>query len=696
MDEDYSIYTGVVRKFAIPDYVLFAITLLVSAGIGVFYALWDRRHNTPEEFLLGGHKMHVIPVAMSLMVTFVSSLTMLGYPAEMYNYNTMFWWLAVSFVLAIGGSLLVFIPFFYRLGVTSTFEYLEMRFNKTVRLLGSVMMIFQTWLYMAFLLYAPSLSLNAVTGINLWGCVVGMGVVVTFYTTLGGMKAVLWTDTFQAGVIVTGLIAIIIKGLSVQGGIYNVWSVATNRSRIVFDDFSVDPKVRHSVWSMVIGAGLFWTALYGVNQSQVQRCLSCPSVRKARLAMLLSFPGLVIIVCMACLLGVIMFAFYADCDPIKFGLIDKSDQLVPLYVMDTLGTLHGLPGIFVSAIVSASLSSLSSGLNALSAITYSDLMMGLGWRSSSAFHSTVVSKLLVAGYGVGAMGLAWVVAQLGGILQALYIVFGLLSGPLLGVFTLGMFFPWANAWGALVGQVVSTAFMCWVGLGAFVHQVRTPMSPTSTLLCNWTALATTPTPNTLNTTLSTTATITSTTITTLLNTTEVADTVSDVGVLEPLYRMSYMWYTGLGMIIVWFVGLLVSFITGATKPESLKPGLICPLLDVLMPCLPRSWRTPFYCGVDRSKDDVPAVKNSEVSAEELSRLVPTQCQTVITITGGTAENNNTENKEMGDKDDDGINKENEIEDGDKSTQNKANVVKDEHIQNGAAVDACVRESNTYL
>ncbi|KAL8576728.1 hypothetical protein ACOMHN_025201 [Nucella lapillus] len=235
-DNDYSIYTGQIKKFAVLDYVLFGCTLMVSVGIGIFYALWDRRKNTPEEFLLGGHNMHVVPVAMSLMVTFVSPLTMLGYPAEMYLYNTMFWWLAGCFVIAIGGSVLIFIPFFCKLGVTSTFEYLEMRFNKAVRLLGSVMMIFQTWMYMAFLLYAPSLSLNAVTGINLWGCVAAMGAVVTFYTTLGGMKAVLWTDTFQAGVIVAGLVAIVIRGVTVQGGIHNVWEIANNRSRILFDE----------------------------------------------------------------------------------------------------------------------------------------------------------------------------------------------------------------------------------------------------------------------------------------------------------------------------------------------------------------------------------------------------------------------------------------------------------------------------
>nr|KAG5697884.1 hypothetical protein BaRGS_017141 [Batillaria attramentaria] len=227
---EYSINTGVVRKFGTVDYVLFVLTLLISAGIGVFYAIWDRKRNTTQEFLLGGKKMNIFPVAMSLMVTFMSALTLLGNPAEIYNYNTMFWWLIVAFMVAMPGAAFIFIPFYYKLGVTSTFEYLEMRFNKPVRLLSSSLLILQTLLYMAFLLYAPSLALNAVTGINLWGSVVGMGFV-------GGMKAVLWTDTFQAGVIYAGLLAVLIKGSMVQGGFGNAWDIANNRSRILFDEY---------------------------------------------------------------------------------------------------------------------------------------------------------------------------------------------------------------------------------------------------------------------------------------------------------------------------------------------------------------------------------------------------------------------------------------------------------------------------
>ncbi|XP_025093134.1 sodium-coupled monocarboxylate transporter 2-like isoform X2 [Pomacea canaliculata] len=394
MAGDYSINTGVIRTFGPVDYMFFVLTLLVSAGIGIFYAIWDRRRNTPQEFLLGGKKMALFPVAMSLMVTFISAATLLGNPAEMYNYNTMWWYLVVAFIFAIAGACRIFIPFFYNLGITSTFEYLEMRFDKHVRIFGSSLLILQTLLYMAFLLYAPCLALNAVTGLPLWGSVIGMGLIVTFYTSLGGMKAVLWTDTFQAGVIFAGLLAVLIQGSIVMGGFSNAWLIASNRSRIVFDEFDFDPKTRHTVWSMVVGGLFFWVYLYGINQAQVQRCLSCPSVKKAQMALVLNLPGLILIVSFCCMIGIEMFAFYADCHPITFGLVENTDQLLPLFVMDILGHVDGLPGVFLSCVVSGSLSSLSSGLSALGAVTFSDVMQtNRCCKNASEFRSTIDLKI---------------------------------------------------------------------------------------------------------------------------------------------------------------------------------------------------------------------------------------------------------------------------------------------------------------
>jgi len=576
----YSTETGVIKTFSTADYVLFVILLLLSTSIGIYFAIMDRKRQTVKEFLFASHQMNVIPVAFSLTVTFMSAITLLGNPAEIYLYDTMFWWLCVAFAIALIFVSVVFIPFFYRLEIQSTFEYLQMRFSKSVRICGCCVLITQTMLYMSFLLYAPSLALNAVMGVNVWGSVVGIGTVVSIYTSLGGMKAVLWIDTFQALVILAGQLALIIKGSMILGGFDKAWEICRERGRINFDEFSPDPKTRHSVWSMLVGGACFWMFLYGINQAQVQRCLSVPSLTKAKIAVLLSLPGLLCIVSFACMDGIVMFAFYRDCHPITYGLIEKNDQLIPLFVMDILGDYPGMPGLVVSCVISGSLTSLSSGLNALATITLKDILQQTCLtREITELQSTIISKCIVVFYGILAIALAGVVSQLGNVLQAVYMVFGMLNGPLLGVFTLGMWFPWANKDGALGGLFFSLGFLCWVGLGSLTNKLTTPYSFLSTENCTWENAPNGKTrPTTVNPLITTTP-------------SEYSDPFID------MYRMSYMYYTGLGMILVWGMGVPISFCTGFTKPKSLDPRLICPLVEVLCPCLPERIKEFFRFGI---------------------------------------------------------------------------------------------------
>lgn len=118
----YSYQTRVSKTFHAADYAVFGCTLAISAGIGVFYAIKDRNKNTTDEYLLGGRSMHPFPVAMSLLSSFISAITILGTPAEVYVYSTMYWWISVAFIITALGAAHIFIPVFYNLGITSVFE----------------------------------------------------------------------------------------------------------------------------------------------------------------------------------------------------------------------------------------------------------------------------------------------------------------------------------------------------------------------------------------------------------------------------------------------------------------------------------------------------------------------------------------------------------------------------------------------
>lgn len=598
MAEGYSIDTGEKRTFGTADYVLFSLMFCASALIGFYHAYRDRNKKTAEDFHLGGRKMHPIPVSLSLSATFLSSLTLLGTPSEVYTNGTMYLWMLAAMLLATAASAHLFMPIFYNLNKTSCFQYLEMRFGRVTRIVASLLFLLQTFVYMGFVLYAPSLAFEAVTGISLWGCMIGAAAVCTIYTTFGGMKTVLWTDSLQFTIMIAGLLAVLIEGSNINGGFGNAWEIAKENGRIKFDDFSFDPKTRHSVWTLAFGGGFFWLYLYGVNQAQIQRACSLPTLRRAQIALWLNFPGLVLIVILTVLIGVVMFAFYSKCHPVSAGLVNRRDQLLPLFVMDILGRIPGLAGVFIASVFSGGLSTISSGLNAMSAVLLEDFIKPFCCRSVVEKHSILLSKILVLVIGLVQFGIAVLISRFTGlILQFSYSMYSITAGPIFGLFVAGMIFPWTNKYGAVTGFLLSIAFMCWLGIGTLIEKPSgyTPL-PTYTTACNWTALG-----------MDAPATTVQSAITTV--TAAATTTVTEEPILHDFYRMSYLWYTGLGMLVCVVIALIVSLFTGYTKPKSLDCRLVCPMFDIMFPCLPECVRKPLRFGVvyDKSEKYVPDI-----------------------------------------------------------------------------------------
>ncbi|XP_069123546.1 sodium-coupled monocarboxylate transporter 1-like isoform X2 [Argopecten irradians] len=605
-NEGYSFQTGTKNTFGVVDYVLFALLLCVSAGIGLFYAIKDRKKQNLKDFLLAGGNMSAIPVSLSLLASFMSAITLLGTPSEMYNFTSMYWWIGAGYFFTLALASHVYIPVFYNLRITSVYQYLEMRFGSATRSLISIVYVIQMVLYMSIVLYAPSLAMNAVTGFTLWGSVWAVGLVCIFYTTIGGMKAVLWTDTFQVGVMLAGLITILIQGSIEVGGFAKAWQISYDSGRIVFDDFNPDPIVRHSVWSCVFGGAITWLAVYGANQAQIQRAITCPTLRKAQMAYWFNFPGLCVILYLCCFIGTVAYAFYRTCDPKTFGLINASDQLLPLFVMDVLGKMPGIPGIFVSCIFSGALSTLSSGLNSIAAVLLEDVVKVFCVADISEQRATNASKLIALVAGFICLGLTYVASMLGGVLQAALALFGMLGGPILGVFTLGILFPWANQKGALTAVSSGVIFMLWIGVGYQVHKPPVaPFSATSLVGCNWNL----------------TRDMSDTNFTEPLVEIVTNATATEYSTWDPfvrLYSLSYLWYSATAMLYVICVGLIVSFATGKTDPKSVDPRLMCPIFDVFLPFLPEKVRKPLRFGVDYSKTKE---ETTEADREEMEVFV---------------------------------------------------------------------------
>ncbi|XP_037075870.1 sodium-coupled monocarboxylate transporter 1-like [Pollicipes pollicipes] len=579
-----------ITRFSTVDYVVFALLLAISLGIGLYYGLCHSSEmNDTEGYLLGGRQMGTLPAAMSLIASFMSAITLLGTPAEVYQNGTQYWIIGFSYFIVMPAAAYLYMPVFFNLRVISAYEYLELRFHRVVRVTGGAIFCIQMCIYMAIVVYAPSLALSQVTGINVYLSVCVIFFVCIIYTTLGGMKAVLWTDTVQVVIMFGAMLAVIIKGSFDVGGFSEVWEISRQGDRIEFFNFDPNPGVRHTVWTLVVGGYFTWITIYGVNQAQVQRYLCVPTKRQAATAIWINCFGLFLLLTICGYAGLVIYAKYHLCDPLTSKSVSTPDQLFPLFVMDTMGEIHGVPGLFVAGIFSGALSTVSSGINSLAAVTVEDFVKPFRKVAISSQQQAKMSKFLAVGFGLLAFALVFVAERLGDILQAALSIFGMVGGPLLGLFTLGMFFPWANYIGAMVGTFTGLIIIFWIGVGVQVEKAYGRIHSDKLMV----SIEGCPRYNVTSEDLLTTTLAPSTT-------TMASAEVEDPGEALGVYYLSYMYYSALASAVVVVVGLVVSFITGARDPRRLDPRLIVPLGDKLFCFLPDSWRRflNFHVGED--------------------------------------------------------------------------------------------------
>ncbi|XP_019952066.2 sodium-coupled monocarboxylate transporter 1 [Paralichthys olivaceus] len=548
---------GPVDTFSVWDYVVFAATILGAAGIGLFQAFRSRKETSSAEFLLGGRQMTAVPVAMSLTASFMSGITVIGTPAEAYRFGAAFWLFGFSYAIMSVITAEIFVPLFYRLGITSAYEYLGMRFSRPIRIIGTSMYIAQTALYTGLVIYAPALALNQITGLNLWGVLVATGAVCILYCTLGGLKAVIWTDVIQMVIMLSGFVAVIARGAILQGGLTNIWEDSRQGGRLEAFDFDTDPLKRHTFWTIVVGGSVMWVSIYSINQSQVQRYISCKTLGHAKMSLYVNMVGLWVTVSLAVFSGLTMYSIYKKCDPLLNGDISTPDQLLPYLVMDILAIYPGIPGLFVAAAYSGTLSTVSSSINAMVAVTVEDFILPV-FKNLTEKQVMWMNMGLSVFYGVLCIGMAGVASVMGSVLQAALSIFGMISGPLLGLYLLGMLFRTSNSVGGLLGMIIGLVLTLWVGIGGQIYpptDEKTNPLHVSTEGCN----------STVSHNSSTIAPWTSAAVT--------GQPGFRPALADSWYSISYLYLCPLGTLTTVACGLLVSMVTGGCKQEKLNSDL---------------------------------------------------------------------------------------------------------------------------
>ena len=363
------------------------------------------------------------------------------------------------------------------------------------------------------------------------------------------------------------VICVAVKGSLEAGGVDKVWEIAQQGGRIKFDDMRIDPTIRHTFWTQLIGGIFTFTSLYAVNQTQVQRLLTVKSLRKAQLSLWVSWPILSALSIITSFAGLAIYSYYANCDPLLDKRIQSSDQLLPLFVVDTMGQYPGVAGLFIAGIFSGSLSTVSSALNSLAAVTMQDFLIPICFKKTADTRLAWISQLIALSYGGLCLALAFVAEYLGGLLQASLTIFGVVGGPLLALFTVGMFSTAVEQNGAVTGLLSGLAFSLWIGFGG--PKPPNPILSQDVSGCGY-----------WNETISTT-----------IRTETPSTSPAPIVDYFPLYRISYMWYAPLGFLVTIVVSQIVSRIVCQWKQyRGMSP---VPKIDqiLLSPMFPRWFRS---------------------------------------------------------------------------------------------------------
>ncbi|XP_017122508.1 sodium-coupled monocarboxylate transporter 2 [Drosophila elegans] len=560
-------------RFSLTDYVVFSLLLSASAGIGVYFGFFSKAKNTTEEYLQGGKKMPTLPVAISLVSSQLSGVAMMSVPAETYSFGFNMMFVTWAMVLAVPVLIYVIVPVFYDNNVSNCYEYLEMRFSKRTRQLVTITFIFNQFLMLPVYMFVPSLAFSQVTGYNIHLINTVVSSICVFYTMLGGIKAVVWTDVVQGGVMLISVVLVAILGTSNTGGLANVLKNASEGGRLDMN-FGLDPRLRLTFISAMASGLLMWTGKVGLDQSCVQRIVSMPSYGHAKRCLVMAGIGFLLVMSFTCFAGIIMFAYYYGCDPIQAGLVTKPDKLMPFFIQDIMGHLMGMPGVFISCVFSASLSSLSASLNSFAGVVYFDYIKPRINHTEAKANATM--KMVIVAMGAYCILGGFVVQNFNSIIQTMWTITGINMGAVVGVFLLGMFVPRCNAKVAVTGIAFSVLAMLWVIINGQMNfksgLIKYEPLPNGLDRCearnfqvilnainhNLTRIPTTPIPS--------------------LEAPKQVTTAFNSNRDFSIYDISFYWYKVLGALLVFVWAIPMSFVWPLDKDEKQNPKLFSPFV----------------------------------------------------------------------------------------------------------------------
>ena len=382
-------------EFGNLNYAVVVVYLIAMLAIG---AWTSRRIKGTRGFFIADGRLNYFVVGVSILTAYLSALTMMALPGVAFGKLDWLYGAQLPFLVITAFVITRFVLKRYRnAGVISVYEFLEQRIHISSRLLASACFILFAIGRMGLVLYLPAQAFSIVTGADLVTTIVVMGAVVTVYTVMGGIEAVIWTDFAQAFVMVAGAVLSVVYVLVGTSGQFGDIAAAHHKFRM----FASGADITKLLTLWLVLETIFQTIrIYGTQQDITQRYMTTPSTKAANRSVWIAIVGFIPLGFLFLFIGSALFVYYkVNPDPTVAGLIAKSraDSIYPYFVASTLPPVAA--GLVIAAIFAAAMSSIDACMNANSTVCVEDFYRRFMGKDKEDRHHLKVARWLTLVWG---------------------------------------------------------------------------------------------------------------------------------------------------------------------------------------------------------------------------------------------------------------------------------------------------------
>lgn len=454
------------------DLAIIGLYLLSMIGVGIYFA---RKNKSSEQFTTASGQIPGWALGLSFYATFLSAITFLGDPGKSFGSNWNPFVFSLSIPLAAIMATKLFVPFYRNGEAISAYSHLEERFGAWARTYAMVCFIMTQLARMGTIFYGLALTINALTGIQMEGIILVSGLVIICYTVLGGMEAVIWTEVIQAILKTLGAL-LILAIITNQIGFSHVIEIGQRDEKFSLGSFA--PDLTTSSFWVILSYGFFINLTnFGIDQNYIQRYHTARNTQDAAKSIWLCVIYYVPVSFLFFFIGTALYAYY-DINPAlilelkqqvaleknlsmeALKATDYADRVLPFFMKTQIP--KGLLGILLAALLSAGMSTMSSGMNSSATVFLKDIY--LRYVRPDLSPKKQLRVLLISTVVMGCLGIVFGISMIGvkSLLDVWWKLSGIFAGGMLGIFLLGFLAKQVSNTAAKIAAIIGVLVIAWM------------------------------------------------------------------------------------------------------------------------------------------------------------------------------------------------------------------------------------------